>query len=367
MAKYLLLLLLISPISHAQYCTYSLTPKGYITNLQCFGIDQNVALRLHWCPARPQDPVCPPLVSCTYSALTEQRSCPPNYDGFTTWKQETNCPSGAWGSPSNSGWFQIASSCTPKPPSCQITTDSRTETCGANQSGQKIYTRTNICPDPYSQPVQGSWTLTSNTCTFNPPSCNPTSQTQTLACQQGYVGAVMQTRTSMCPDPYGQPVWSPWVTTSDSCVKSPTNPTNMSSALNPVSPISPMSAITTPTGTATVQNAAQSNNSTNQTSMDGSSVPSTASSALSQTAQPSATSDSTANLPKGKIFIPGLGLALSTELISKTMPPQANLFPDQQIGQEIPNDYKYQMHDLYGVNDSPKFDKLTQDTVELEQ
>lgn len=317
MAKYLLLLLLISPISHAQYCTYSLTTAGYITNLQCYGIDQSVALRLYWCPSHPQDPVCPPLVSCTYSAAMEQRSCPPNYDGFTTWKRETNCPNGAWGSPTNSGWFQIASSCTPKPPSC-----------------------------------------------------NPTSQTQTLACQQGYVGAIMQTRTSACPDPYGQPVWSPWVTTSDSCVKSPTNPTNMSSPLNPVSPISPInptSAITTQTGPATVQNAAQSNNSTNQTNMVGNVALPAVSSAPSQTAQPSATSNSTANLPKGKIFIPGLGFALSTELIAKAIPPQPNLFPDQAIGQEIPNDYKYQMHDLYGVGDAPRFNQLTQDTVELEQ
>lgn len=323
MAKYLLLLLLISQTSYAQYCTYSLTPKGHITNLQCFGIDQNVALRLHWCPARPQDPVCPPLVSCTYSAVTEQRSCPPNYDGFTTWKRETNCPGGSWGPPTNSGWFQIASSCTPKPPSC-----------------------------------------------------NPTSQTQTLACQQGYVGAIMQTRTSICPDPYGQPVWSPWMTTSDSCVKSPTNPTNISSPLNPVSPISPLNPVspisptsvtTTQTGSATAQSAAQSNNSTSQTSMDGNVAPTQVSSAPPQTAQPSATSNSTANLPKGKIFIPGLGLALSTELIAKAMPPQPNLLPDQQIGQEIPHDYKFQMHDLYGVGDPNTFSQLTKDAVELEQ
>jgi hypothetical protein len=101
--------------------------------------------------------------------------------------------------------------------------------------------------------------------------------------------------------------------------------------------------------------------------MDGSVVQPLVSSAPSQTAQPNVTSNSTANLPKGKIFIPGLGLALSTELIAKAMPPQPNLFPDQQIGQEIPNDYKYQMHDLYGVNDAPRFNKLTQDTVELQQ
>lgn len=363
MAKYLLLLLLISPISHAQYCTYSLTTAGYITNLRCYGIDQSVALRLYWCPARPQDPVCPPLVSCTYSAITEQRSCPSNYDGFTTWKRETNCPNGAWGSQSNSGWFQIASSCTPKPPTCQTTTDSRTETCGANQSGQKTYTRINVCPDPYGQPAQGSWTLTSNTCTFNPPSCNPTSQTQTLSCQQGYVGATMQTRTSTCPDPYGQPVWSPWVTTSDSCVKSPTNPTNMSSPINPVSPISPLNT----TALAPTQPTQNQQNSTNQTNMVGNVALPAISSAPSQTAQPSATSESTANLPKGKIFIPGLGLALSTEIIAKAILPQPNLFPDQKIGQEIPNDYKYQMHDLYGIDDSRRFNQLTQDTVELEQ
>jgi hypothetical protein len=101
--------------------------------------------------------------------------------------------------------------------------------------------------------------------------------------------------------------------------------------------------------------------------MGGNAAQAPESSAPPQTAQSSATSDSTANLPKGKIFIPGLGLALSTELISKAMLPQANLLPDQHIGQEIPNDYKFQMHDLYGVGDPNTFSRLTKDAVELEQ
>jgi hypothetical protein len=96
--------------------------------------------------------------------------------------------------------------------------------------------------------------------------------------------------------------------------------------------------------------------------MDGSTAPTQENSAPQPTAQTDAEKTS-----EGKILIPGLGLALSLELIVKVMPPQPNLFPDQHIGQEMPNDYKYQMHDLYDVGDPNTFSRLTKDAVELEQ
>jgi hypothetical protein len=96
--------------------------------------------------------------------------------------------------------------------------------------------------------------------------------------------------------------------------------------------------------------------------MAGNDVPTQESSAPQPTTQ-----TDTEKTSEGKILIPGLGLALSLELIVKVMPPQPNLFPDQHIGQEMPNDYKYQMHDLYDVGDPNTFSRLTKDTVELEQ
>jgi hypothetical protein len=99
-----------------------------------------------------------------------------------------------------------------------------------------------------------------------------------------------------------------------------------------------------------------------QTNLEGSIAPTQESFVPPATAQTDAEKTS-----EGKILIPGLGLALSLELIVKALPPQPNLFPDQHIGQEMPNDYKYQMHDLYDVGDPNTFSRLTKDAVELEQ
>jgi hypothetical protein len=53
----------------------------------------------------------PPPVTCTYSAQTENRSCPINYSGSQTWKKETNCPTGSYGQPVQTDWFKIQDSC----------------------------------------------------------------------------------------------------------------------------------------------------------------------------------------------------------------------------------------------------------------
>ena len=101
---------------------------------------------------------------------------------------------------------------------------------------------------------------------------------------------------------------------------------------------------------------------TPQTNMDGNAAPTQESYAPPSTAQTNAQ-----KTPEGKTLIPGFGLVLSLELIVKPGIVQPNLFPDQYIGQEMPNDYKYQMHDLYAVGDPNTFRRLTKDTVELEQ
>ncbi len=315
MGKYLILfLLLLSPkSSYAQQCTYVPTAQGYISNLQCTGIDPSTALRMYWCPSNPQDPMCPPLVICSPSSMVEERPCPSNFSGSTTWRRDTACPSSAWGSPVTTGWYQVANSCTP-----------------------------------------------------SPPTCSPSSQTQSLSCPSGYVGAVMQNRTSICPDPYGQPIWSPWVTTTDMCVKSATNPTNMGSVLNPVSPISPL-------------NPSQQSSKSMATSLtldmllmmellkseeDSSNEEAIQESTQTQLARPAA---------RGKILIPGLGMALSLSTFVNKVIKQENVFPATSINQPVPEDYKNSgqfFMDIYGISlpdQSSKFDALKQDAVELEQ
>ena len=189
------------------------------------------------------------LILGTNDALAQECYCVfPNKDGrcyanTTCWA----CAPGAY----DQGWQKtfcygyqapVIQTCTPS-------SETRTESCGENQTGSKTYTRQNTCSTS-GQTVQGQWTLTQDTCKWNPPTCQISTQTQTLSCPAGYTGSITQQQTSLCPNPYGNPVWSnAWVTTSNSCVKSISNPTNPTS---PVSPISPMSQ----TKTATVQQTA---------------------------------------------------------------------------------------------------------------
>jgi hypothetical protein len=248
-------------------------------------------------PSCPQAAPPPQVVTCTYSAQTETRSCPVNFSGSQTWKQETNCPTGSYGQPVQSSWFKIQDSCVQNPPTCQIS-----------------------------------------------------SQQQTLQCQTGYTGSITQTRSSMCPDPYGQPVFGPWVTTQDTCKKSINNPTNPAS---PISPLSPVNSVTTSVTTPAVSSAPVSNN---LATTDGSSAPTAGSSAQSSTAQTdaketsttdsqttSSTSTSTSKglrsqpVPKGKTTSV-VGLVLSLELFVKPGLQQANVFSDVSIVKGIPNE-----------------------------
>lgn len=245
MVKYLLclILLLASKASFACYCTtpWTTNQQGQsfcVANASCWACAPgayNAAWQQLFCAGYR-----PPAPTCTYSAVTEQRACPVNFSGTQTWKRENNC---IGGSSVDSGWFKIADTCTPLPPTCTARTETQQATCPVNQNGAIVSTRSSTCPDPYGQPVWSSWT-TSNTCTPNPPTCQVTTQTRSLSCPSGFTGSITEMSTSSCPDPYGQPVQGNWVVSSNMCVKSVTNPTNV---LSPVSPVSPVQVTIVPT------------------------------------------------------------------------------------------------------------------------
>ncbi len=216
--------------------------------------------------------------TCTYQAQTENRSCPVNFSGAQTWKKETNCPSGSYGQPSQTDWFKIQDSCTPNPPTCQIS-----------------------------------------------------NQLQTLQCPTGYTGSITQTRSSTCPDPYGSPAWQPWATTSDTCKKSINNPTN---PVSPVSPLSPTSTTSAPTIQSSPVTAPTPNIAPNSVTTQ------TANTETPQTKTDSPTTSSTqvsqSPPPKGKVRS-AAGLALSLELFVKPGLQQPNVFPEVSIVGGIPN------------------------------
>ena len=237
----------------------------------------------------------------------------------------------------------------PQVVTCTTTFAEKTESCPVHYSGIKKYKQENkACTDGTA--TQGSWQLYSNTCTQDPPTCQVSSQTQTLSCETGYTGSITQTRSSTCPDPYGNPVWQPWVTTSNTCVKSITNPTNVTSPVSPVSPVNPTSvvsqasstsALTTQSSvvTAPIQNTAPSSDPTPTVSSTTSTTTSTTTSAPTTTASQttSSTPTSTSNPPpKGKMIVAGVGLALSLEIFVKSGLTQPSLFVEPSLVQNLP-------------------------------
>jgi hypothetical protein len=232
-------------------------------------------------PSCPQANPPPQVVTCTYSAQAETRSCPINFSGSQTWKKETNCPTGSYGQPVQTDWFKIQDSCVQNPPTCQVS-----------------------------------------------------SQQQTLQCQTGYTGSITQTRSSMCPDPYGSPTWQPWVTTSDTCKKSINNPTNPASPVSPLSPASSTSAPTIQSSPVTVPtlNSVPNSETTPTASTETSQTQTTTDSQTTSTTQATPTPP----VPKGKTRSV-VGLVLSLELFQKPGIQQPNMFSEPQLVSGIPN------------------------------
>jgi hypothetical protein len=263
----------------------------------------------------------------------------------------------------------ISQSCPQAAPICTSTFIEKTESCPPNYSGaRRSKQETKTCND--GTVTQFPWQLFSDTCVLNPPSCQITSQQQTLSCQTGYTGIITQTRTSTCPNPYSQAVMGDWITTTNTCVKSVTNPTNVMSPVSPVSPANPTSVVNqssnisaqiTPSSVATVQIPSFALNSPATT--DGSNALSQGSSALSSTAQVDA---------KGKVKSV-VGLVLSLETIVKPMMTQPSVFSEPQLVQGLPNEVLFSNQlflDVYGqsfYNQTDKLKQIIKDGVELEQ
>ena len=275
---------------------------------------------------------------------------------------------------------------------CQTETQTQTLSCPVNYTGQITQTKTKTCTTS-GQGIWGDWVTTSNTCVQNPPTCQVSSQTQTLSCETGYTGSIIQTRSSTCPNPYGNPVWSAWVTTSNTCVKSITNPTNVASPVSPVSPLNPASptstsALTTQSSTVTAPTTSSVQSS--QTTTDGLSAPTAVSSVPSSTAQtdakatspaPATASQTTSNTPtstppeppKGMNQKSVVGRVLSLEQKVGGIVQKMNPFPEVSINQEIPlemrqnNKFLMDILSSGSIIESIGINQITKDTVEYEQ
>ena len=227
----------------------------------------------------------------------------------------------------------------PPPPTCQTGTESQSGTCPANTSGTVVSVRQSTCPDPYGQPVWGPWE-TQSSCTPNPPTCQISAEAKTEACQAGFIGQKDFSRQSTCPDPYGQPIWGQWNLTSDSCTKSVTNPTN---PLSPISPVSPMSAPAMPVAPVTVPTPAPMTTTETQTDSPSETAP-------SSTPSESAPADSSSAAPSAASPAPGSSAgngARAAALVQRltmigALPAQPTIIETLTLSQQMPEDVRKQ-------------------------
>ena len=235
----------------------------------------------------------------------------------------------------------------PPPPTCQASTESQQDSCPANTSGTVVRVRQSTCPDPYGQPVWGPWE-TQSSCTPNPPTCQISSEAKTEACQAGFVGQKDFSRQSSCPDPYGQAIWGAWNLVSDSCIKSVTNPTNPLSPVSPVSPVNPMSAPVTPVAPVTAPMPVQTMTTETGGSTTESEKPAESAPSGSTTNDNSSTNSSGAQSPGAPATGSSAGNgARAAALVQRltligALPPQPTIIETLTLKQELPNDIRRQ-------------------------
>ena len=264
-----------------------------MSNLYCNGIENEVAIRDYWCVSyRPDDPICDPYRQpvCVNATESQSLACPlPHYSGVVNQSRTYTCTSNSW-----SPWYE-----------------------------------------------------TSNNCTQDPPTCQTSTETRQVTCQADYVGSITETRTSSCPDPYGSPVWSGWVETTNTCVKSATNVTNVSSPVSPSSPLNPVNNPPPPPPPAPpppeppkVESAPPK---VEQPKQEVKSEPKAKEDNPKETPKAEQKSESKESpkldVPKGKELVHGFGIVLSLEILNKPIIQQIELTDAFKFDQELNNDF----------------------------
>jgi hypothetical protein len=105
----------------------------------------------------------------------------------------------------------------PIQPTCTTRTETQSLACQPNYSGAINQMRSNNCPDE----SMGDWVTVSNNCSPNPPTCNYSVQEEQRACGQNQIGSITYKREQNCPDPYSQPVDSGWFEIRRDCSPAP--------------------------------------------------------------------------------------------------------------------------------------------------
>ena len=243
MARIIIFLLCLLLRNNAYAYCYANQWASYGPVFSSLGVTQGTTMQACQqlaCQIYPGIPECGMFLQPACSNQTEYQSlsCQPHYSGAVNQSRTYTCSSQSWGP-----WTTTSNNCTPDPPTCQSSFSTRTLSCQPHFSGLISQTNTVTCPDPYGSPVETGYITTSNSCAPDPATCSPSVQTQSVACPVGYNGTIIQNRSSSCSDPYGSPTWTSWSTTSDTCTMTATNLNNPTSPISPISPTNPNSVI----------------------------------------------------------------------------------------------------------------------------
>ena len=292
-----LLLLLLRNNAYAWYCNFQPDSQGNIIpgSMSCSGISNDDALQNHYCGwYRPNDPYC--------------------------------------------SVYQV--------PVCSPQVEYQTLSCPVHQSGAINQSRSYECT---SQSWTG-WTTTSNNCTPDPPTCIESTETRQLTCSAGYEGLSQEQRVSICSDPYGSPTWTAWSEIYNTCKMTSTNINNPASPISPISPINPNSVISQSISNTTMTQAIDPAQGMNlgTTSLQESLTTSPSSTTTTEKLQVStsielkpAPPEVKVETPKGKEIVPGFGLVMSMQLLNagynmqqEQMKEYINLIQEENYGRE---------------------------------
>ena len=124
-----LLLLLLRNNAYAWYCNFQPDSQGNIIpgSMSCSGISNDDALQNHYCGwYRPNDPYCSiyQVPVCSPQVEYQTLSCPINQSGAINQSRSYECSTQSW-----TGWTTTSNNCTPDPPTCIESTETRTLTC----------------------------------------------------------------------------------------------------------------------------------------------------------------------------------------------------------------------------------------------
>ena len=163
---------------------------------------------------------CASLSLCNPYDKVVKSSCPPHYSGQLVTTNYYICESTDPNLASSykpatldvNKTFVDKTGCTKDLETCVPSSD--TQDCGTGFTGTK--TRTSTCPDPYGQPVWSNFDISQCKAL---PICTPRTDTRTILCPAGQYGSKGQDQSDSytCAGKYGIPVEQGWVTTSSDC------------------------------------------------------------------------------------------------------------------------------------------------------